>query len=152
MSKYPNGPYKNIPSELLQDYTMNYRIPVFDWYIDGSKKNGVQWSNELIDEYRHRFTPENIMTNREGKSSYGNHVCVNLLLAFQKYNLVNKNIAVVGSETPWIEAILINLKNNVTTIEYNVPKVTIQISNVKIIFCFSRIIQIVLMLLSHFQV
>jgi hypothetical protein len=46
---------------------------------------------------------------------------VNLLDSFEKYNIHNKKVAVVGSETPWIEAMLINLNNRVTTIDYNVP-------------------------------
>ena len=44
-----------------------------------------------------------------------------LLTAFQNYNVENKQIAVIGSQTPWIEAILLNLHNSVTTIEYNTP-------------------------------
>ena len=32
-----------------------------------------------------------------------------------------KNVAVIGSTSPWIEAILLNMSNKVTTIEYNVP-------------------------------
>ena len=39
-----------------------------------------------------------------------------------EYNIKGKYVAVVGSTSPWIEAMLINLKNNVTTIEYNVPE------------------------------
>ena len=44
----------------------------------------------------------------------------NLLQAFEKSNIKNMNVAVVGSLTPWIEAILLNLNNTVTTIEYGV--------------------------------
>ena len=48
-----------------------------------------------------------------------------LLSAFQKYELSGKNIAVIGSATPWIETILMNLGNSVTTVEYNVPSSTV---------------------------
>ena len=30
-------------------------------------------------------------------------------------------MAVIGSISPWIEVILLNYENNVTTVEYNVP-------------------------------
>lgn len=119
--KYTDCPYKEIPSELLEDYTMNGKIPIFEWFLDGTKKNGVIWNNDYINEYIRRFTPYNIRHN-DAKEGYGNEACVYLLNAFEKYNIINKKIAVIGSESPWIEAILINLKNNVTTIEYNVPE------------------------------
>jgi hypothetical protein len=119
---YTNSPYRVIPSELHNDYTMNGKIPVFDWYLDGSKKNGVIWNNDTINDYINRLTPQNIANNCEGISGYDHNTCVNLLKAFNLYHLHNKKIAVVGSETPWIEAILINLHNTVTTIEYNVPE------------------------------
>mgnify|MGYP003644126642 CR=1 FL=1 len=121
MNNYNNSPYKEIPEELKNDYTMGGKIPVFDWYADSSKKEGVEWNEALIREYVRRFTPANIKVNREGPSPYGPEVCKNLLMAFESNNIINKNVAVVGSETPWIEAVLINLQNKVTTIEYNVP-------------------------------
>ena len=101
---------------------MNDKIPVFDLYVDGSKKEGVIWDNNIVNDYINRLTPQNIINKCEGVSGYYNSICVNLLKAFNTYDLKNKNIAVVGSETPWIEAILINLNNRVTTIEYNVPE------------------------------
>ena len=122
MIQYNKAPYKVIPDELRNDYTMNGQIHVFDWWLDDSKKNGVKWDNNLISSYVNRFTPNNIINNCEGPSSYSHEVCLNLLNAFQTYNILNKNVAVIGSETPWIEAILINLRNKVTTIEYNVPE------------------------------
>jgi hypothetical protein len=121
MSTYTNSPYKNIPDELLFEYTMGGKIPVLDWWLDGSKKEGVSWDDDIINRDIALFTPENIKNNKEGSSSYGHNVCVNLLKSFEKYDLRNKNIAVIGSEDPWIEAILFNLNNKITTIEYNVP-------------------------------
>ena len=41
MTLYTDSPYRVIPSELRNDYTMNDKIPVFDLYVDGSKKEGV---------------------------------------------------------------------------------------------------------------
>lgn len=122
MSSYINSPYKVIPEELVNKYTINGTIPILDWWLDGSKSNGVVWTNSYIDEFRNTFTPNNIRNNMEGKSPYGHEVCVNLLNSFEKYNIRNKTVAVVGSETPWIEAILMNLNNKITTIEYNVPE------------------------------
>lgn len=120
--KYNESPYAKIPEELVNDFTMNQRIPIFDWFLDGRKINGVKWDDDLINEHIKNFTPNNIKKNTEGISPYGNEVCINLLKSFEDFNINNKNVAVVGSESPWIEAILINLNNKVTTIEYNVPE------------------------------
>ena len=119
--EYNKSPYKIIPEELKNGFTMNGRIPTFEWYFDGSKKNGLKWSNSLINDYMNAFTLHNIKNGLEGYSPYGHEVCVNLLKSFEDYNIRNKNVAVIGSETPWIEAILLNMSNKVTTIEYNVP-------------------------------
>tara|TARA_B100000161_G_scaffold168084_1_gene120268 strand:+ start:1517 stop:2278 length:762 start_codon:yes stop_codon:yes gene_type:complete len=124
--EYNNSPYKLIPEEIRNEYTMNEKIPVFEWYFDGSKKDGVKWSNSLIQEHMNMFTQEKIKNKTEGPSPYGNEVCFNLLKSFEDYNIKNKNVAVVGSETPWIEAILLNMSNKVTTIEYNVPSINFE--------------------------
>ena len=121
-SLYNESPYEQIPEELVNEYTMNGKIPIFEWYLDGRKINGVKWDDCLINEHITRFTPDNIKNNLEGISSYGNESCINLLKSFEDYNIINKNVAVIGSESPWLEAILINLNNKVTTIEYNVPE------------------------------
>jgi len=136
MSAYINSPYIEIPEEMLDGFTMGGRIPVFNWWIDGTKKNGVQWSDSYIESFCSSFTPTKILNNTEGISGYGHEACLNLFNSFVKYNLTNKNIAVVGSETPWIEAMLINLNNKVTTIEYNVPSSTYNMLDCKDYFKF----------------
>lgn len=118
---YTNSPYVDIPNELMTGYTMNNTIPILKWWMDGSKKSGVKWSKEYIQTFVESFTVSKIKSNQEGNSPYGNHVCRMLLDSFEKYDINNKKVAVVGSETPWVEAILLNLGNHVTTIEYNVP-------------------------------
>ena len=129
MNKFINSPYKEIPDELVDLYTMNGKIPVFDWYLDGSHPNGVKWSDDLILEYKKIFTPKNLREiktkefyKQNNIQSYGHWPAACLLDSFEKYDIKNKNVAVVGSETPWLEAILLNLNNKITTIEYNVPE------------------------------
>ena len=119
---YQNSPYQKIPSELLSRYTLDNKIPVLSWWLDQSNQQCYKWTDEIIESYITKFTPENIIQNKEGKSSYGHQIVLELLHSFEKYNIKNKKVAVVGSETPWIEAILINLNNDVTTIEYNISE------------------------------
>lgn len=119
--KYTASPYVTIPDDLLSGYSANGTIPILDWWMDDSRPNGVQWSPELIQDNLTRFTQENILSNREGPSTYGHQVTAMLLDSFLKYDISGKRVAVVGSESPWIEAMLLNLNNDVTTIDYNVP-------------------------------
>jgi hypothetical protein len=119
---YNHSPYKTIPKKLIDRYTSNGKIPIYDRWFDGSKRSGVTWTNKSIDILVSRLTPLNIKSNREGCTSYGHSVTHSLLKSFEKYNIKGMNVAVIGSETPWIEAILINLGNKITTIEYNVPE------------------------------
>ena len=120
---YNNAPYKEIPAELYNEYTMNKQVPVLKWWFDGrSDLHEIIWSKSYIESFVSRFTTDNIKTEKEGTVPYGHKAAVDLLNAFFKYNITNLNVAVVGSTSPWIEAILLNLNNKVTTIEYNVPQ------------------------------
>lgn len=121
-TNYTNSPYKNIPEELLNGFTMETKVPILVWWIDGTTDSSdLNWTDKMIDEYRERFTANNIKNSKEGNSPYG-HDCVSRMLeALEKYDIRNKVVAVIGTIIPWIEAILLNMGNKVITIEYNVP-------------------------------
>ena len=127
---YKQSPYKNIPEDLLESYTMNNKIPILSKWRDDSKSNKLNWSDEMIKTYRERFSIENVEKGNIllPKTKLTKDIiemvnnCKNLLFSFKKYDIRNKKVAVVGSITPWIESMLLNLDNKVTTIEYNVPK------------------------------
>lgn len=119
---YNNSPYTEIPKELKDKYTMNNQIPVFDFWINDSVNNKIIWNNEYINNLINMYKPENIKNKNYVSCPYGLHPVSKLLESFEKFNVYNKNVAVIGSQTPWIEAMLLNLGNNVTTIEYNVPE------------------------------
>ncbi len=121
--KFKDSPYQKIPKELLDAYTMNGKVKLFSMYYDEREAlHKKEWNQEYINSFLSKYSIKNIISGNEGTSPYGHKVCINLLTAFIEYNIQNKKIAVVGSTSPWIEAILINLNNNVTTIEYNVPE------------------------------
>lgn len=117
--EYNKHPYRKIPKELMARYTMGGKIPIDDYWCGSGRGGETKWSKELVDEYVKRFTVVNIKENREGKSPYGHDSVARILQACEEYDIKNKKVAVVGSESPWIEAILLNLGNKVTTIEYN---------------------------------
>ena len=120
-TNYLNSPYKDIPLALLDRYTMDGKIPILTWWRDD--RNALEtpiWNDAYLDVWINNFTIEKIKNNTQGWEPYAGAALL-LLTSFEKYNIVNKNVAVVGSIHPWIESILLNLNNNVTTIEYNVP-------------------------------
>jgi len=130
MSKYKT-PCRKIPDELLPDYTMHGEIPVVNWYLAQNYPVFLNWPNDLVQSYINDNTPENIRNN-QGQSPYGKKACIDILDACTKYDVRNKEIAVIGSITPWLESILLNLGNCVTTVEYNVP-----VANYKDLVCIS---------------
>lgn len=123
MSNYTNSPYEKIPEELINTYSMNGKIPIINWFINGKNDLDQQlWSGEFMQKYVNNFTSEKIKKNKHGEEPYSGGALW-ILKALEKYDIKNKRVAVIGSLIPWIEAILLNNNNIVTTVEYNVPNI-----------------------------
>jgi hypothetical protein len=115
---------RQIPKDMKNEFTLNDKIPVYDLYInDIVPINTISWSDTYIQSFIDRFTLENIKNEQSGIETY--HGASKLhLQAFEKYidSIKNKKVAVIGSQSPWIEAILLNFgAKEITTVEYNVP-------------------------------
>jgi len=113
---------ERIPDELLDRYTLNNKIEILSYYFDDrNTSKEYNWNDEFISNWVDNFTPENIKNNKQGwEPYYGTSKFI--LEAIEKYNITNMKVAVVGTLEPWIEAILLNFNNTVSTIEYNIPK------------------------------
>ena len=124
MNTYIDSPYINIPNELLKDYTMDGKIPILNLWVDETKDsvNNINWTKEYMDNMLSNFTHDKINNNLQGWEPY-EKASLRILKAVEKYKIENKKVAVVGTLIPWIEAILLNNNNYVTTVEYNVPAV-----------------------------
>jgi hypothetical protein len=113
-----------IPEDMKNSFTINGQIPIYDWYINGIVPyNTVKWPNIYLQSFIDRFTLENVKNGQAGVETYDDGAIFHLQ-AFEKYidSIKNKKVAVIGSETPWIEAMLVNCgAKEVTTVEYNVP-------------------------------
>lgn len=122
--KYIESPYRTIPPDLVRGYSMGGAVPIGDWWRDDSNALAQKvWDKKYVESFKNRFTPAKIKEGTHGREPYPMyHGAFNLLSSFEEYNIRNQNIAVVGSATPWIETILLNMGNKVTTIEYNVPE------------------------------
>lgn len=115
---------RQIPNSMKDAFTLKGKIPVYDWYINEVvPKNTISWSNTYLQSFINRFSLENIRNGRTNGESYVGAAILHLE-AFEKYVefIKNKKVAVIGSQTPWIEAILVNCgAREITTVEYNVP-------------------------------
>lgn len=110
-----SAPIKTIPDHLYADFTMNGTIPVRYCYIDNSYSSDkpTVYTTEQIQKY--------IGMAKAKKTFYYNQTDTYLYQALEKYlpYIVNKNVAVMGSVTPWYESILLHYGAKPTTIEYN---------------------------------
>jgi hypothetical protein len=115
-------PPRIIPESMRDAFTLGGTIPVYNWYLkDTVAPASIKWTNSYLQSFIDRFTFENITTKKHGKESYIDGSLFHVQ-AFTKYSLRGKNVAVIGSQSPWIEAILVNAgAKTVTTVEYNVP-------------------------------
>lgn len=115
---------RDIPGHMMNAFTLDGHIPVYDWYWNDVVPvvNIVEWSKEFLESQISFFSVENIRSGKPDTHGYGTTKLH--LEVFEKYmdSIKNKKIAVIGSQTPWIESILVNCgAKEVTTVEYNVP-------------------------------
>jgi hypothetical protein len=115
---------RDIPDDMKDAFTLNGQIPIYEWYFNQAiPANTVKWPNEYLQSYIDSSTPENIKKRIRVKENYKDGAILHVQ-AFEKYMdaIKNKKVAVIGSVTPWIEAILVNCgAKEVITVEYNVP-------------------------------
>ena len=126
--------FEDLDIQTQNVFTHNNLIPVVDsYYHPDQYKNLVipNWNN-IINEYIGNFTREKILNNLHGKENYpigdlqykqgGASFYYCRLL--DKYDVKNKKVAIIGSENPWIEAIVYNYGcREITTVEYNKPHI-----------------------------
>jgi hypothetical protein len=116
-------PPRKIPSDLLNQFTMNGKIPVFDWYLDNTSPQpqfqvvlqdgnyASKYSKEMINGYVEKIKMK--------ESFYYGETDIWLYQALEKYPIDGKEVAIVGSTLPWYESIVIAYGGRPTTIEYN---------------------------------
>lgn len=105
-----------MPPLLVDQYTMNGSIPVSGFYLDqaylGGKALESVWTIELIEQFRQRYR------ERPGMITY---VMASIYSAMGEWGSMvkDKRGIVIGSETPWVEAMLLEYgAAHVTTLEF----------------------------------
>ena len=112
-------PPRRPPPNLTQEFTINGKCPITRfWYFDESSGSKKKFA-------RRRFDAESFraLLKRDNVTNINSYKDKNVLKpALMKYKhfIEGKRIAVIGTQKPWAEAIMVNLgASGVTTIEYN---------------------------------
>ena len=99
---------QSISREFLNDYTMNGKVDIQEWWIEdmflGKKAKVSVWSEELIDGYASKA----LKGDFKGWGNYMQRDRITLFHVLQNVTQVkNQSVLVIGSESPWIEAMLV---------------------------------------------
>lgn len=112
------APPMEIPPQLWAEYTLNDQIPVAYCYFDHTPKSnaGVFYSKEEVDQLIYKAL-------RRESWYYGetDQALYKMLDRYKAY-IEGKRIGIIGSATPWYEAIILAYGGNPVTIEYNPRK------------------------------
>lgn len=119
--------------DLQNSFTRNGDYSIWLYWFDPAKYPPKQkvWTLKYVSNYVRHFISKKINDTANDRTyPYREKIqslepykgaSKRILAALDEFKIYNKNVAVVGTETPWIEAIALNLNNKVTTVEYNVP-------------------------------
>jgi len=112
-SAYANIPPVTIPEELYDDFTLNDTISVINIYRDDSRSYPLIYTHEVIEAF--------IAEAKAKALKYYGLTDLYLYAALEKYlpQISERKVAVLGSEIPWYESILLAYGAHPTTIEYN---------------------------------
>eukprot|EP01041_Mallomonas_annulata_P009045 gene9045-18729_t len=105
-------PPKQPPAHLINDYTMGGYIALESFYKAEAQNGGIgyNWPFHLI---------EKLMKVPTTCGNYHNTVCAHIIKTFGDKFIKGKNGVVVGSQSPWAEAALLDAgAAHITTIEY----------------------------------
>lgn len=111
-------------SKLYQNYLSHYnKIPLKTWYFDSSNEGGKRneakvFTKEAVDKYSKSYNrycislePHLVSNARAGKANHGEWYANGAKLVAEAADVVNmtgKRALVIGSQNPWVEAVLLS--------------------------------------------
>jgi len=108
-----------IPMEVYDEFTLGHAVPVVCWTLDdmwfGVEKTDNRWTEEIV---------EGMIEQARGRTLHGSYGVLDsnhLIDAVNTLDHLNEKVAlVIGSQTPWVEAILLSCGvGRVETVEYS---------------------------------
>ena len=109
---------KKIPKEFWNEYTMGDRVQIREWYLNqrylNSKARTPIWTKESVDGYIRLAAQGRLM------GPYVHNESITLVEGIKHApGIKNGRVLVVGSESPWVEAYVLNEgAKEVVTLEY----------------------------------
>jgi SAM-dependent methyltransferase len=108
------GPLYSIPETLVRAYTMNGHVPIQLFFFCGdSGASELRWSTE---SYEH-FQAE-ARRCIEGELPYRYHSDPYLIRLLKRHSIAGQSVLIIGSETPYFEALVSQFGGRPTTVEY----------------------------------
>ncbi|CAI7934313.1 unnamed protein product [Closterium sp. NIES-54] len=114
-------PWKYIRPSVRDEFTVNGAIQAVDQFygmeLEDSGEKAFVWKNEVIDEKRRMAE-----ARARKVSSYGVNATQAFYGALDKYTVKGQSVLVIGSQKPWLEAMLLAYKaGSITTVDFNKP-------------------------------
>jgi SAM-dependent methyltransferase len=105
--------WAELPQQLQLEYLLGGKIKIEDWYIDEEAQPKHVHTAEEFKGYREKIQRREVF--------YYGETDAWLYKAFALYPISGANVAVMGSVSPWYEAIVLEFGGKPTTIDYNLP-------------------------------
>jgi hypothetical protein len=116
-------PPRHIPPELLAPFTLDKTVSVLDRYMDNTAPEPT-YQTTLPDGTRAAFYPKKTLDHfigcvKRGESAYYGETDRWLYEMLKRYPIAGKEVAIIGSATPWYESVVLAYGGRPVTIEYN---------------------------------
>ncbi|MBY0529298.1 MAG: DUF268 domain-containing protein [Rhabdochlamydiaceae bacterium] len=111
---FADSPPRHVPPELYEEFTMEGRVPVIEWYLyePGSVDHPTVFRQSLINEYIQ-------VVQRKGHGYYGVNLDRWLYQALERYPIAGKEVGIIGSTLPFYESVVLAYGGKPITVEYN---------------------------------
>jgi len=106
--------WNQLSEELKNKFTMGGDIPKYDWMAPGNGLGGSYYDKSVVEESVQA-------ANRRDNTMMGSYhqTSIELFDCLDKYPIKDKEVAIVGSVTPWHEGVCLAWGGKPITIEYN---------------------------------
>ena len=117
MSNLPK-PWALLTEEEKSAFTLDNSIRVLHHYLNDTPQSTAK-AHDRFAFYSKEMIDENIEFIKSGGVKNYKSLNFDLYKCFKNYSIKGKTVAIIGSVTPWFEAVVIHYGGIPTTIEYN---------------------------------
>ncbi|CAF1061434.1 unnamed protein product [Brachionus calyciflorus] len=118
-------PLKEMPKDMANEFTMNGKMPnTKNWYFNEVYSDSASESKKVNQEITLLEFAKNVekARNKQAMPTYGDSVLNNLMEGYSS-RVKDKSVIVIGTQSPWVEAIAYNHGAKfITTLDYTRKK------------------------------